>query len=380
MGDERPSMMERSRSSTLIKPSELGLGLTPTQSNSRLVRGNSRGKPLINLEDDDRVDEFGLRHTRAVQSNSVFGIDTLWEQEMKRLREIEATEAENEARIATTSVQLSKQDKARNGPPDIGAEEFPFQSQLSPEVTRVADKPPTIPAIELRPRGTKPQVASEDGSDESDRDSFEPPKNQPPPKWFAGDSDEEGNKNSTTKPGRVKMLDDEDDRPLLAHVVRARADPTLRPQRKDSDSDSDKPLSTVLQGYKVKSSRGAERFADDTDDDKPLGVLLHDQRTTNATKPKQVEACGPDEDNVPLGLQKAMNRGSALTMGIPMGVFPDFAGRGSFMLPTPSLMSGAMPAFHQSFNQTQMMPPAAAVQGTGTAKFGRVDAWRRAVE
>ena len=81
MGDSRVSMM--ARSSTFVDPSELKSS-NSYGSNNTLPASNLRRKTLIDLEDNGPA-TLG----RAGKGTSVFGVDMVWESEVKKLKEIE---------------------------------------------------------------------------------------------------------------------------------------------------------------------------------------------------------------------------------------------------------------------------------------------------
>ena len=99
-------MMDRGglqRSSTLIDPTSLALPARPTSTrldssnttntDTVLVRRGSRGgAPLLAIDSDGNIAETGRPASKMMQTRSVFGVDTLWEREMAKLKEIEAQE------------------------------------------------------------------------------------------------------------------------------------------------------------------------------------------------------------------------------------------------------------------------------------------------
>ncbi|KAF7355282.1 hypothetical protein MSAN_01444500 [Mycena sanguinolenta] len=116
-GDARPSMMARpqaQRRSTLIDPASLqdrpdSMGRPLTQHmdsfGSQPALGQNAGNgPLLKFDDGDKMLRPGM--TRAPNSRSVFGVDTLWERELVKLKEIEAQEKVEE------ELQRAKEEKS----------------------------------------------------------------------------------------------------------------------------------------------------------------------------------------------------------------------------------------------------------------------------
>ncbi|KAF8076369.1 hypothetical protein FPV67DRAFT_1664650 [Lyophyllum atratum] len=145
-GDQRPSMMARGsnqRLSTFIDPAALQSRPTSQHmpsfgsqgSQQALGRRNSANiKPLLNFEEDDKV--------------AVFGVDTLWEKEMVKLKEIEAREKQEaeerkireEAEEATKKKKTKRKGKSKTATPD--------PESVAPEIPAppmVSIEPPSPP-------------------------------------------------------------------------------------------------------------------------------------------------------------------------------------------------------------------------------------------
>src|SRR5271155_5634182 len=100
-------MARQQRASTLIDPASLqtrpmSKRLSSYGSSQALGRQNSLSmKPLLNFEDEDsKARQPPPVAGRLPNPRTVFGVDTLWEREMAKLKEIEAQEArEKEERL-----------------------------------------------------------------------------------------------------------------------------------------------------------------------------------------------------------------------------------------------------------------------------------------
>jgi len=84
-------------------------------SQQALGRRNSANiKPLLNFEEDDKV-AGKTPGARLPNGRSVFGVDTLWEKEMVKLKEIEAREKqEAEERKIREEAEEAKKKKEEN--------------------------------------------------------------------------------------------------------------------------------------------------------------------------------------------------------------------------------------------------------------------------
>ncbi|KAG5221603.1 Hsp90 protein-domain-containing protein [Salix suchowensis] len=196
-GDQRPSMMARGqvRSSTLIDPATLqpppnrssAFGMPPTSPHSQsliphnlarsstlidpatlaapparastfgipetspqnLTRRNSSMKPLLNFDDDAQP-----RESKTLNSRSVFGVDTLWEREMAKLKEIEEQEkleaAARELEESKLADKKSKKKGKKKGKGQETPEETPTSTPVIGQeeaVPRVSAEPPILPDI-----------------------------------------------------------------------------------------------------------------------------------------------------------------------------------------------------------------------------------------
>ncbi|KAH9179632.1 hypothetical protein EDB89DRAFT_2217226 [Lactarius sanguifluus] len=386
-GDDRPSMMARGamqRVTTLIDPSSL----------------NQRP---------------GARAAR-----SVFGVDTLWEREMIKLKEIEAKEAEEQRRQeAADADRLQNKFNKKKGKERAVPQDFPVEEPIVPAET------PVLPAVPKGiTKGAPPPPNdddSESSSEESDADAPQLPPRISAEGWHSGDSDrgKEGPVRTTgvgprlSKPSQLVSDDDsEEDMPLAATVDRAvqRATRLGLPGRRPSGSDSDEetPLSQLLTRSKI------------LDIPPPLDAGKPDPPSASATPSNAVDDGDDedeDEDDEPLGLRASRFISSAVAAGArrcrgrgrPSPRLPPSRNSSvrtqynmllqqqqqqqqlmlqaqiqqSMMFSPPSLMGSGFfgaPAIPQVV--MPMIPPAPASPPPGaqdTTKFGRVDRWRREI-
>ena len=163
-GDSRPSMMNRS--STLIDPASLQTKPNAQRTSSygsNPTRRNSVGqKPLLNFDDEERPLSASLTNP-AAKSRSVFGVDTLWQREMVKLKEIEAQEqreAAEKALIEAEQEQAKARKKGKQKGKQHGAipESLKVEAEPEPEAqaARVSVEPPVLPAIRSAIRGPPP--------------------------------------------------------------------------------------------------------------------------------------------------------------------------------------------------------------------------------
>ncbi|KAF9451710.1 hypothetical protein P691DRAFT_723478 [Macrolepiota fuliginosa MF-IS2] len=438
-GDERPSMMARGdiqRSSTLIDPATLGRPTSQFPNTSRsgeglMRRSSGNIKPLLSFE-NDKIPQSAPMPNRPMDSRSVFGVDTLWQREMAKLREIEAQEKlENEARKKREEEEerrkTEKKGKKKRKDKRQGAEE-PQKLPESPVVPhaegagpRVSIEPPVLPVIERAARRPPPPPMDDDEDEESDEegDAVVSPREAPEPTWHS--SDEEAPRRTTgvglRYPNRSQSIrrpadgDSDEDLPLAATLTKVLSQgPLSRSQQYsslDDDDDEEKPLSSLLEKGKVKqlspalldinfdklSVKGphATSAGDDEDDDQPLGLRA------SRIPPRFNNGGGDeDEDDRPLGLHPEQRRRTQYGMLAQqqqqqqqqqqmmmqaqlhntMFFNPSMMGSGFFAPPVPTPIMNPM-------NPMMMMQPPMPIPSPppihDAAKFGRVDKWRRDV-
>jgi hypothetical protein len=450
-GDDRPSMMARGpmpRPSTFIDPTSLSQ--RPAVSQNTLIGSEARpnlarsgslgGKPLLNFDEDRSAGLQALPIGGKNKTRSVFGVDTLWQRETARLKELEAQEAE-ELRKQEAAEALRSQKKAnkkKKGKEKVVAQDVPA------EQPRVSAEAPTLPVIQ---RGITrgPPPPPNDDETESSNDSSDGDVPRPPPArvsadgWHSGESDNEkggpvrttgvgpryperGRRQHTANQSVSQPVDDDDDSeedmPLAATVSRAveRATRFGLSAAEISDSDEEKPLSQLL----VKSKHRAESSApldtdksdylsgsaaaprhgvdkgndgegedeDEDEDDKPLGLRV--SRFVSQSQFGHADA--EDDDDRPLALHPEQQRRTQYNMFLLQNqqqqqqqqqMLIQAQMQQSMMFSTPSLMG---PGFFGGPVMPQMVPlvtspiPASPPPGApDMTKFGRVDRWRREI-
>ena len=349
------------RSSTLIDPESLKqrpistlVRLDSSQtapdvgSNGLSRRNSAHAKTLVNFDDEipgaPRGSYLAANNRGGGMSatRSVFGVDTIWERELAKLREIEAREKaeeqeEQQKRAGGEEKKKKGKGKRKGKGKEIetsGLDVSP--SLLSPSASQVQDSPnaaasPETPASAQRRvvrRAPPPPVDGDDNDEEEESDSssiagrpFGGPKTDG---WHSGSDDERrpqprrttgsGSRFVDNLPPRFRALqqqqqlelgnDDEsseEDLPLVATIGRAaqratRADFSgLKVSTADDSSDEDKPLSQVLDKTKQKLPSPTSG----------LGTGLMDSIGNSLGGSLKVGGTGDDEDedDKPLGLR-----------------------------------------------------------------------------
>ncbi|KAG0709620.1 hypothetical protein DFH29DRAFT_885031 [Suillus ampliporus] len=454
-GDERPSMMVRGqirRSSTLIDPQTLGRppsqnldnAITPNPRQSLLRRNSSGGKPLLDMDGEKPPTNLGPGAEQLLsKSRSVFGVDTLWDLEMVKLKKMEAEEkAEAEARKKQEEEEEDRRrQKKKKGKSKGKGSEIPSQSTSSPDLPsgpRVGSTPPTLPAIQKPILKRAPQVNDESESDSDDDNAV--PKGtieNAADRWVTESSDEENEPRRTTgvgsrylananaSPYQLPQLNDDDseeDLPLTAAAQRVvrRASQLGSLMGIDDDSEEDIPL-TAAAARVVKRATQFSHHADDDDEDedKPLVNVLNRAKLSlpsvnfDSLSPHRSGA-NEDEDEQPLGLRAsrlplASQTSLPFTGGEeeddkPLAFHPEQQRRTQYQMfaqaqqqQQQQLMMQAQMQNSMFFNPAMMgsgvftpmavppmmmgvpMAPPSPPPAHDAAKFGRVDRWRRDV-
>uniref|UniRef100_A0A0W0FJW2 Uncharacterized protein n=1 Tax=Moniliophthora roreri TaxID=221103 RepID=A0A0W0FJW2_MONRR len=397
-GDDRPSMMKRG---TLIDPDSLRRPASQhmdSYDSTGLSRGSLANlKPLLNFDEGDNSQPSTSNQKLAPRS--VFGVDTLWEREMAKLKEIEAQEAlerERREREEATNPKKKKKKKGKKGKqtlevdspsqsqPVSSRSETPVHSDMPdaaetgvPVLPAVASSagPPVLPAIAPVNRGPPPVIV-DDGSDseESDRD-ISRRSSKVDEGWNSSSSEdeEEGPKRTTgVAPQLPAAYDSEDEDVPLSMAKRSTQGLTLKPLR-DDDSDEEKPLSTLLDHARLKLPEvnfDRSQKADD-DDDAPLGL-----RASRVIPP------GQEDDDVPLAFhpQQQMRTQQQMVQQQQqmMMMQNSMAMNSMFFNPSMSGFFPPAPMMIQPVVQVPIpMPSPPPVQDT--AKLNRVDRWRHDV-
>ena len=402
-------MARQQRASTLIDPASLQTRPMSQQFGSSkplqtLSRQNSLSmKPLLNFEDEERKTlQPPLAAGRLPTSRSVFGVDTLWEREMVKLKEIEAREAlekeerlkrEEETERKSTGKKNKRKKKGRKNPKDD--EDVQEVLQDMPANVRVSVEPPTLPDFRRAPR-TVPMQANAYDSSESEGECEQHRPDAVAPAWHENSSDEDAGPRRTTGVGlRYPKLsnkisishddDSEEDLPLAATIHKAAARATLGITQTGQDSDDeDRPLSHIVLQAKAKlppprSTLYAENQHadddDDDDDDQPLGL--------RASQFVQSRPSADDEDDVPLAFHPEQQRRTQYQMLAQQQQQQQQmmmqAQMQSNMLMSASMMGPGYfaPIVHPMGMMQVPMPLPSPPLMHDEVKFGRVDRWRR---
>ena len=410
---------QTNRSSTLIDPATLHARPTSQHLNSfgtpgsqqALTRqGSAKVKPLLTFDGDEQLPKVAPE-VRIANSRSVFGVDTIWESEMAKLREIEAAEkleAEaQEARIREEELRAERKKRKNKGKgksrvksQEVTQGEFNAEPAVQ---SRVSEEPPVLPSIPKATGRRQPAAVDDEESDESDESFVEIPSQSLAGSkdtgagWHAGSSDEDkpvplrttgvGPRYKNAVQFRPADEDSEEDLPLAVAVERAVQRAT---GRSNEDSDEEKPLSVLLQKTKLNlpssSNNPPSSKPDDADDDDdvPLGLraskFIAPSQASKSTAPE-----GLDDDDRPLAFHPEQQRRTQYQMmaqqqhqllmqaqlqsSMFFGAAPGMMGSGYFGQPIPA----------------PMMVPLAPVPMPSppplhdAAKFGLVDRWRRDV-
>ncbi|GJE84121.1 hypothetical protein PsYK624_001960 [Phanerochaete sordida] len=367
-GDQRPSMMARPsmhRSSTLIDPDSLKqrptstfVALDSAQSVPGLSRRNSaHTKTLITFDDEIPGAPRGAllpadsRAGGISGTRSVFGVDTLWERELAKLREMEAREkAEEEERQKREEDEAGKHKRGKGKRKGKGKEAATSAldtspSVLSPSASQVQDSPyPAAAASPETPASVQKRVVRRappppaDGEDDEDEESdsssvagrpFGGPRTDG---WHSGSDDERprpqprrttgsGPRFVDNLPPRFRALqqqqqlelgDDEsseEDLPLVATIGRAAQRATrgsfsgLRVPgggAADESSDEERPLSQLIDKTKQKLPSPTQSHGPGAGLFESIGASLGSTlKVGGAARGGEDE----DEDDTPLGLR-----------------------------------------------------------------------------
>ncbi|THV08578.1 hypothetical protein K435DRAFT_641073 [Dendrothele bispora CBS 962.96] len=406
-GDDRPSMMARTQSntSTLIDPASLRTRpasqfLGPSGGLER--RNSANAKPLLNFDDEGKSPVT----PRGPPNRSVFGVDTLWESEMARLRKMEAEEAEERERQKAQELKPEKDKKRKKKKGGdtlevITPEVSPMQSVSAPEEPEeppLSAGPPVLPAIPQAIRGPPPATADDDsGSEESDSDK---PKKKVQPATNAWHSDSE---------------DEADEGPRRTTGIGLRyprKDSVSKVQRDGDDSEEDVPLSATVSRAVQRATRLAAES--DSDEDKPLNALSNKAKLNippiNFDSLSLSKGGGDeeDEDNQPLGIRASRLMPSPRSADEddderPLGLHPEHQRRTQYQMMAQHQQMMMQAQMHNSmfFNPSMMgsgffgppmappmvmpmvpqapMPIPSPPPVQDAAKLNRVDRWRHNV-
>ncbi|KAF5393836.1 hypothetical protein D9757_000039 [Collybiopsis confluens] len=402
-GDDRPSMMARNplqRASTLIDPATLqdrpGFArpnsVEPTSLLSRRISGHAG--PLLTFDNDNKVPHVAAN--KSAINRSVFGVDTVWERELAKLRKIEAEEAfERERQQALEETEaLKKGKKKKKGKKGkINPEESlpaqmhkPFVSQETSPVSAISSGPPVLPIIQAAIKGPPPAVDDDSDSEESFKASPAHAKSAKVETWYEQSSDEEGRPRRTTGVGlrypskqsslpriQTQTGDSEEDLPLAATIGRA-VQRTTRLAAEGSDSDEEKPLSTLISKASLPSINFDSLLPavnDEDDDNQPLGL--------RASRMLPNSSAHDEDDDRPLGLHPVaeQRRTQYQMMAQHQMMMQAQMHNSMFFNPSMSGFFAPPPMAIPPIQAPIPIPSPPPVQDI--AKLGRVDRWRHDV-
>lgn len=411
-GDNRPNMM--ARQSTLIDPNALAQpslepGLSPPKAtiSSRPVTLAPGEIPDINITQDRPND-------RMVKSKSVFGVDTLWEKEMAKLKNIQASEAERKAveaerernKESEKALRAARRFSRWNKTKTVFVENDPnHERPISwhpnmlnnpPRESESSDRPPTV-NFDL---DDKDLSIGEIDAPQGDRQR-RPASKLDVEDWFSSDDEAPRRKStivathSTAAPrlpsirhmpsgsetsdsediplSKLRVIDSDEEVPL-SQIKKGVAAPTLPPvsatpatlptfsfdqekkEEEDKDESDDEPLF-------VRRSMLRPSAPEDAEDDLPLGWKHAGAAQRNSFfSPQPPFAMG-------MGPGSMSSLGSPLPMGMPGPMMPGPMGMpmGMGMPPMPMPMGMPMP----------MPPLAPGMEAPNPGK--NIDDWRKQV-
>jgi hypothetical protein len=319
-----------------------------------LERRNSSIKPLLNF--DNELQPPTLPGQRNPQSRSVFGVDTLWEREMVKLKEIEAQEkleAERESQQQAEGTKSGKKRRKKDGPDVPPNQEMGGVPERTASVaTKSSLEPPVLPEIGVTARSAPVRAEELDSDDSSDSDAV--PSRAKPAPVVGWNSDDEGD-----GPRRTTGVGPRFPNP---------GKPSIKPHMQD-ESDEEKPLSYLM--HKSTSSPQVPGLGGD-DDDQPLGLRASSIRQ--------------DDDDQPLGLHPEQQRRTQYQM-MQMAQYQQqqmmMQQMHNSMFFNPSMMtSGYFPPMAPTPNMmmqpTIPLPPSPPPMHD-SAKLARLDRWRHEV-
>ncbi|KAG6880047.1 hypothetical protein C0992_007364 [Termitomyces sp. T32_za158] len=381
----------RNKKRTLIDPATLQSrpasqyfkSVEPPASQQAPARRNSVNiKPLLNFDDEDK----GASNTVLPHGRSVFGVDTLWEREMLKLKEIEAQEKQEEEWNLREATEGNKKSKKKSRRKERSKSALVSQSgnpsPNTPSKPGASIEPPVLPDVPKTIRKPPPQIPY----DASDSDASDVGVNvaQNDPEWYAASSDEDvegprrttgtGPRFSSKQHPRRAVGDDGDDDDVPLSIVHS------KPKILSPDSEDERPLSSLIQ--KKQSSLLGSHFdnlgrRDEDDDNQPLGLRV--PRLAPSSNPDNQAR---DDDDKPLAFHPEQQRRSQLHMmaAQQQQLIMQAQLQNSMYFPPPAMMgspffgSTVMPMMMQAPIPIPSPPPM-----HDQAKYNRVDSWRHDV-
>jgi len=386
------------RPSTFIDPASLadvtnGLGKTSDTPSSAVRRGSLSTKPLLDFNSDEKMLPRNMRieNSQIKETRSVFGIDTLWESEMEKLKEIQVREAleDEENRKVEAESERKKHEKKKKHK-KRGNDRSSLRNDELEE--RVDTSPPTLPNIQRASTRRLPPKTSDDEelSDSDDEQNLLRPV-EGTESWHVGSSDEEvhGPRRTTgVGPRYLKRApeiqdpaadDSEEDLPLVATVHRAKARATLSNSMQAISDDEDKPLAQVMRHTKpsvpsVQPRLGQFPSDSNSEDEQPLAL--------RASRFPRNRRSAEDEDDIPLALQSQQHQTHYQMLAQQQQLMMQAQMQNSMFMnlhpPTMSGFYGAVPLMNVMPMQAPVPIPSPPPV-VDDVNFGRVDRWRRDV-
>jgi hypothetical protein len=276
------------------------------------------------------------------KSRSVFGVDTIWEKEMAKLKVIQEAEerakahkAAEEALIAAKKEERSKKGKERSKRKSVDAEfemvhrsslNLPDQDGISPS-PRVPDLPPQIsyspekaPPPQIVDPITDETTDLKDGVD-LDLDNREGGLREDYGDDGGSSQDEETPLKSHQ--GKAQRSHEVDNSPLRRKTTR-HSEP---PEQERSDSEEDVPLSRMIRPGSTRLTHNGPKDDEDSEEDVPLSKVRHSVAPSLPAALPSLPAFGTgslgldtsgndsEEDDVPLMLRRTAARPSSTATG-----------------------------------------------------------------
>lgn len=369
-------------------------------------------QPLLSFESNVQA--------RAANGKSVFGVDTVWEREMAKLKEMqEQQRLADEARKAQEEKKGKGKGKGKKGKGKQEPPAFPSTSAnealspAAPELNRMSSAPPTLPTITPL-RDQLPPPASP-GESETSLPSANRRRRSVATLdaggWFAGSSDGEEEPGAKRDSGPRAMPvsggrdeDSDDDVPLTNIKVHAPA----------SDEDEDAPLSSLIKAKEnvlpdLKSGLAPDLATslglapdvnptntaktDDSDDEVPLAIRRQSMMPQSPTNLKPGAEDDDDDDEKPLGLRlsQAPNAAQQRRQAEYQQMMMMQQQQQQILMQQQAAMRASMAFGGSTLSFQPQLGRPGSVHSFGAPMFGvpmpvqdpklsRVDQWRRGVE
>lgn len=292
---------------TLIDPNELSrpqstfLSPAQVQDDVRKKRASGMPGPLLNFDNSAAGLTAGPSRAHLPNSRSVFGVDTVWERELAKLRAAEEAERAEQGKLDALDARIADQKNARpsaaQSTPDLldagtRSSSFLAASSSSPGDLKLGS--PLGPQQMSVPKDRRQSVATLGAQG-----------------WFNGGSDEEDDMHD-------KAMLSSEHRLLYNRKVSA---PTALPHipsgglgnLNDSDEDEDEDVPLAQQSRRSQGPAALQRRTvaasedSDSEEDKPIGALKRQTSLNlpviNFNKPTNKDGESSDDDEVPLAVR-----------------------------------------------------------------------------